>query len=120
MIKEIDVCAALKEMCDTDGLSASQLLPACKSGLDWVRRHLKENVNEDDAVVIKTAASMARFFLFVKRLSSPDDYASLKVGDMTVARDLQKEYEIEKQLKTAALIEAADILKDGGFYFGAN
>lgn len=120
MIREIDVCAALKDMCDTDDFSTSELLAVCKSGLDWVKRHLKENVSEDDTAVVKTAASMARFFLFIKRLSSPDDYASLKVGDMTVKRDLQKEYEIEKQLKTAALIEAADILKDGGFYFGAN
>ncbi|MBQ8028616.1 MAG: hypothetical protein IJ262_04340 [Clostridia bacterium] len=120
MIEPVDVCAVLKELCDTGEFSLSELLSVCKAGLEWVRSRLKEEVSEENPLVLTTAAAMARFFLFIKMLSQPDDFGSLKVGDMTIKRDFQKEFEIEKELKNQAIVDAAEILKDGGFCFCVN
>ncbi|MCM1365268.1 MAG: hypothetical protein NC122_09045 [Faecalibacterium sp.] len=117
MIEAIEVCAILKEYTDFEDMGATDLLLPCQQGLDWVRRHLRDDVNENDPLIIKTAAALARFNIFVKRIGETERYKSYKVGDMTIQRNLEEEYNIEKEMRQQALIEAAEILKDGGFYF---
>ena len=38
---------------------------------------------------------------------------------MTIQRDLEKEFSIEKTMRDEAFLKSADILTDGGFYFAA-
>ncbi|MCM1543991.1 MAG: hypothetical protein NC110_01715 [Ruminococcus sp.] len=117
MIEPIEVCAVLKENSDFGQMGATELLLPCQRGLEWVKRHLKDDADEDDPLIAKTAAALARFYLFQKSLGETERYESYKAGDMTVQRDIEKEYAIEKEMRQQALVDAAEILKDGGFYF---
>lgn len=110
----------LSESMENDDLTADDLMPSCRLAVEWLSRHIREDADSDGVLACKVAAAMARFYLFVSLLGKTESYGSFKVGDMTVKRDIQKEYEIEKELRTQALCEAADILKDGGFFFAAN
>lgn len=117
MIDAIEICAILKEYAGFEDMEATALLPCCQRGLDWVKSRLKDDVNEDDPLIARTAAALARFELFVKGIGETGRYRSYKVGDMTIQRDIQTEYEMEKEMRKQALVQAAEILKDGGFCF---
>lgn len=100
--------------------SDDKIRASCRQAVDWLARHLKETADSESDLALRTAAAMARFYIFVINMGESRSYENFKVGDMTVKRDLQKEYEIEKELRTRALCDAAEILKDGGFYFVSN
>lgn len=117
MIEPIEVCAILKEYSSFEDMKPTELLLPCQRGLDWVKRHLKDDANEDDPLIGKTAAALARYYLFIKQRGEVERYTSYKAGDMSVQRDIEKEFAFEKEMRQQALIDAASILKDGGFYF---
>lgn len=120
MVEPEQVGALLREDVYFEDMSQKDIMPACETAVLWLKRHIKDGADGDSPLACKTAAAMARFYIFVSLMGKNDSYGSFKVGDVTVKRDLQKEYEIEKELRTQALCDAAEILKDGGFYFAAN
>lgn len=119
MVEPIDVCALLKEYADLEDFSESELLPFCERALSFVFGRLKEGADKGSFLVAEAAAAQARLELFNRMLASPDRFRSYKAGDVTIQRDLQKEFEIEKTLRDEAFLRAAEILKDGGFFFEA-
>lgn len=119
MVEAVDVCAILKEHADLENFSVTELLPACKRALAFVLENLRDGVDPGCSLVAETAAAEARFRLFFRMISLSDRFKSYKAGDMTVQRDLEKEFLIEKEMHDEALVRAAGILKDGGFFFEA-
>lgn len=119
MLDAARVCALLKECAAAEGFPAEKLLPFCQRGVDFVLRRLKAEEYAEDPRAAFAAAAASRYYLFVSCLGSEESFRSFKVGDMTVQRDAQKELQAEKQLFSEALSDAAEILKDGGFYFEA-
>jgi len=117
MIEAAEVYAVLKENPEFSDAEASQLMLQCQAGVDKVKRNLKDGVNEDDPLIGKTAAAMARYYFFLSCVGGTQKYSSYKVGDLTVQRDFEKEFELENRLMQQAIADAAEILKDGGFYF---
>lgn len=117
MITAIDVCVKLK--CDPDYESEADniLLPYCQMGLDWVNSRLLETADRDDPLVCQTAAAMARYLLFERKIAGEYSLSSYKVGDISVQRDIEKEFAVEDMLLRRYLALAVSILKDGEFYF---
>ncbi len=121
MIEPTEVCAILKEYADLEDVSISELLPVCKRALTFVQSLLKDDVDCNLPQIAAVAAAQARLEVFHKMLSAPDRFKSYKAGDMTIERDLEKEFMIEKKVRDEVFLKNADILKDkGGFYFAAN
>lgn len=120
MIEPTDVCAILKEHADLEDVAQEQLLPVCKRALEFVKGLLKEDADSESPCVAALAAAEARVQVFVRMLSEPDRFSSYKAGDMTIQRDLEKEFAIEKAMRDEAFLKSAAILKDGGFYFAAH
>lgn len=113
------VYALVQEYTDTDDIKAEAVLPLCQRALDFVISKLKNPEDKGNPLVARTAAGVARYYLFLKRLGERRRFSKYKVGDVSVERDLDKELNTEKQLYIQTLAEAAEILKDGGFYFSA-
>ena len=111
-----DVLNSLKKYADTDGYKTEQMLPSCNDGLTWVVQRLKEGVDENDPLILSTAAAMAHFYFFLKRLCEPDKYQNYKVGDVTVKQEPLKLLQFEKEMRKQAIADACSILKDCGFY----
>lgn len=117
MVSVTDVCNALKNYSDTEGVSESQLLSFAEAGLSFVKGRLRKDADETDPLILRTATVIAHYNFFLGTISSSDRYESYKAGDMTVRRSLQKEFQIEKEVLMNALVDAASILTDKGFCF---
>lgn len=117
MTEPNSVCSSLVSSGVFPDFTAEELLPFCLRAVDWLSRHLKDDADSNSALALKTAEAVARYNIFTSRIGITESYGSFKVGDMTLKRDVAKEYEIEKALYTEALCDAAEILKDGGFCF---
>ena len=111
-----NVLFALREYVELYSFSNDQLLPSCKKGLNWVYARLRSGVDEDDPLILTTAVALAHYFFFVCRLSDPDKYESYKVGDVTIRKDANKLFQIEKDMRNQAIADASSILTDCGFY----
>lgn len=119
MIQAVEVCALLKEYALAQDEEPEELLPLCRRGLDFVLHRLRRDADENDPLIAKTAAALAKFYLFERQFSGENSFQSHKAGDMTIQRNLRAELDFERQTRDAALAEAAEILRDGGFFFGA-
>ena len=104
MVTVTDVYNALKNYSDTEGVSESQLTSFAEAGLNFVKGRLRDDSDENSPLILRT-------------ISSTDRYESYKAGDMTIRRNISKEFQIEKEVLINALCEAADILTDKGFCF---
>ncbi len=116
MISVSDVYGVLCTYETSKGISSEELLPCCKRGLEWVKNRLRDDADENDPLITMTAAAIADFYFFIKRLSDIDSYESYKVGDMTIKRNPEKEMKLALEKRAFAIAEAGSILKDGGFY----
>ena len=110
------VLAVLRDNRLFDDISEAVLLRESVRALGAVKEQLRDDVDPTDPRVALTAAALARYRLFCAMLESGERFASYKAGDITIARDLKAEFEMEKQLRDQALLDAVPILKDGGFY----
>ena len=119
MINISDVYAALCTYESVKGYSSDMLFPCCEQGLGWVRENLKDTADENDPLIITTAAALADFYFFLKRQSETDSYDRYNVGDMTVSRNAEKELRVAERKRDLAIARAHSILKDGGFFFSA-
>ena len=118
MTQVSDVLDLLMNYADIEGYSSEQLLPSCERGLQWVKERLRSGVAAQDFLVCSTAAALAHYFFFLCRMSEPDKYETYTAGDMTVRRNIEKEFLYETEIKNQAIAAASTILEDGGFYFG--
>ena len=116
MYNYVDVYNSLMAYSDMDGYDEEQVLPSCEDGLAWVNRHLKDGVDEKNPLILSTAAAMAHFYFFLKRLCEPEKYQNYKVGDVTVKQEPLKLLQFEKEIRKQAIADACSILKDCGFY----
>ena len=119
MINISDVYAALCTYESVKGISSEVLFPCCEQGLNWIKSNLKDSADENDPLIISTAAALADFYFFLQRQSETDSYESYKVGDMTISRNAEKELALAEKKRDLALARAHSILRDGGFYFCA-
>lgn len=117
MISVNDVYTLFCNYSDVTDFTEEQLLPCCQDGLNWVLRRLRDTADKSDPLITETAAAIAHFFFFIRRLTEPDKYENLKIGDMTITQNPMKQYQAEKELRRQAIANAAPILKDGGFFF---
>ena len=117
MINVSDVYAALCTYESVKGYGSDMLFPCCEQGLSWVKENLRDTADENDPLIITTAAALADFYFFLKKQSETDTYESYKVGDMTVSRNAEKELKVAERKRDLAIARACSILKDGGFYF---
>ena len=115
MITVSDVIGALSLYSDTKDCPAEKLTAFATAGLDYVKSRLKDTADENSPLIIETAAAVAHYHFFLGAISSSDRYESYKAGDMTVRRNISKEFQIEKEVMLNALCEAAEILTDKGF-----
>ncbi len=112
-----DVTDCLMNYADMEAYTAEQLQPYCDAALSQVRINLKPGISDENPLVIPTAAAIAHFNFFLARLSETDKYEAYTAGDMTVRRNLQKEFIFEERIKNEALAAASSILRDMGFAF---
>lgn len=117
MISVNDVYTLLCDYSDTEDYTEEQLTPCCEEGLNWVLNRLKSTADKSNPLIAETAAAIAHFFFFIRKLAEPDKYESYKVGDITVKQNPLKQYQTEKELRRQAIANAASILNDEGFYF---
>ncbi|MBQ7296014.1 MAG: hypothetical protein IJW86_07460 [Clostridia bacterium] len=116
MISVSDVYTILCTYETSKGYTSEELFPCCERGLRWVMSRLKEGTDENDPLIAVTAAAIANFYFFIRRLSDTDTFESYKVGDMTISRNPEKELRLAMQKRSLAIAEASSILNDGGFY----
>ena len=120
MINVSDVYAALCSYESVKGFTSQELLPCCSQGLSWVMANLRSTADEDDPLIVSTAAALADFYFFLKRQGESEAYESYKVGDMTVRRNAEKELDLAERKRDLAIARASSILTDGGFYFSGH
>lgn len=113
------VFALVKEYTDIEDMKAEEILPLCQRAIDFVFLKLKPLVDRNLPLVAETAAAVARYYIFTKKAGETRRFQKYKVGDVSMERNLEKELMAEKQMYREALANAAEILKDGGFYFSA-
>jgi hypothetical protein len=113
------VLALLRDNRLFDETDEGVLLRACVRALGEVREKLRDGVDEGDLRIASAAAALARFRLFCAMLERGERFSGFKAGDMTVSRDLKGEFAAERALRDEALVDAAPILRDGGFFFAA-
>lgn len=116
MINVSDVYTVLRSYETTKDYTGDELFPCCERGLSWVMTRLKDDADKDDPLITQTAAAIAEFYLFIRRIKDVDLYESYKAGDMTVKRNPEKEMNLAIKRRAMAISEASSILKDGGFY----
>ena len=116
MISVSDVYAALCTYESSKAFTGEELFPCCEQGLSWVKANLRDTADENDPLIIHTAAAVADFLLFLKKQTETDAYESYKVGDMTVRRNAEKELLLAEKKRDMAIARAHTILNDGGFY----
>ncbi|MBO5937304.1 MAG: hypothetical protein J6V06_00175 [Clostridia bacterium] len=116
MISVSDVYAALCTYESSKAFTGEELFPCCEQGLSWVKANLRDTADENDPLIIHTAAAVADFCLFLKKQTETDTYESYKVGDMTVRRNAEKELLLAEKKRDMAIARAHTILNDGGFY----
>lgn len=119
MISVSDVFVRLSAYSDMSDFNEDELLPSCEDGLTWVKRRLKPTADENDPLIAITAAAIAHFYFYLRRLTETDKYDSYRVGDMTIHQNPHRQYQIEKDMRREAIANAASILKDGEFCFYA-
>lgn len=107
----------LKENHAFQDVAAERLLNSSCRALEKVKRNLKDGVDENNPMILETAAALARFELFCLSLGETERFSSYKAGDVTIQKNFEKEFEFEKALRDEALANAVDILQDGGFCF---
>ncbi|MDD6012907.1 MAG: hypothetical protein PUC33_08710 [Oscillospiraceae bacterium] len=117
MISVSDVYALLRSYESLKECSGDELMPCCERGLAWVQARLKPGTDEDDPLIGLTAAAMADFYYYIRRLSETDLYENYRAGDITIGRDPEKELKLALQRRSLAIAEAQPILEDGGFCF---
>jgi len=110
------VLAVLKSIRLFDEIPEPVLLLESVRALGEVKEQLRDDADEHDPRVVLTAAALARYRLFCNMLEGGDRFSSYKAGDITIARDLKAEFELERQLRQQALLDAVPILQDGGFF----
>lgn len=113
------VLAIVKEYADLEDMGAQEILPLCQRAIDFVLGKLKPMVDRDTPLVAETAAAVARYYIFTKRMGESRRFQKYKVGDVSMERNLESELSVEQQMYREALANAADILRDGDFYFSA-
>ncbi len=116
MISVSDVYAVLCTYETSKGYTSEELLPCCTRGLQWVKNRLKDDADENDPLITLTAAAIANFYFYIKRLSDIDTYENYRVGDITIKRNPEKELKLAMEKRSLAIAEASSILKDTGFY----
>ena len=116
MISVSDVYAALCTYESSEGYTGEDLFPCCEQGLRWVRENLRDSADENDPLIVSTAAAIADFYLFLKKQTEGDSYESCRVGDITVKRNIEKELLVAQKKRDMAIARAHSILIDGGFY----
>lgn len=116
MIEVSDVYSLMTVYADTRTYAQQDIVPCCEKGLDWVNERLRDDVDPDNPLIAQTAAAMAHFYFFIFRLTDPEKYENCKVGDITYNRNIEKEFEFENRIRNQAIADAAEILRDGGFY----
>ena len=116
MVNISDVYAALCTYESAKGYTGEVLFPCCEQGLAWVKENLRETADENDPLIVVTAAAIAEFYFFLKKQAETDSYENYKVGDMTVSRNPEKELKIAERKRDLAIARAHSILNDGGFY----
>ena len=119
MISVNDVFVRLSAYSDMSEFNEDDLLPSCEDGLSWVTRRLRPTADENDPLIAITAAAIAHFYFYLRRLTETDKYDSYKIGDITVNQDPHRQYQIEKDMRREAIANASSILKDGEFCFYA-
>ncbi len=113
------VLAILRDNRLFDETDEGVLLRAAVRALGEVKEKLRPGADESDPRVAVTAAALARFRLFSELTENGGRFAGFKAGDITVSRNLKAEFETERALRDEALINAAPLLRDGGFFFAA-
>ncbi len=112
-----DVQVALRSLPIADNRSDGLLEHCCEKAVDWVRSRLKEGVKENSNLVLSTMVAMAEFFLSMEGMSESDGYDTYSVGDLTFRRNCERELKVAIEKRNQALSYAAEILRDGDFYF---
>ena len=93
------------------------LLRAAKTAALRLRTIIKDEQFAETDKAKNLAEAYARYFF---RLLSFDASTSAKVGDITIRSDERKLLDVEEKLLESAIESAADILKDGEFFFEAS
>ncbi len=92
-----------------------KLLSLCESGLDWVKRHKKSEISDDDNRIPYAAAAIAYYNYALSTLTDSEDPKTFKAGDITVTKDTKAKIEIAEKVRDSRLIEVSDILVDTQF-----
>ncbi len=92
-----------------------KILSLCESGLDWAKRHIKPEIDDDDSRIAYAAAAIAYYNYALSHLTDSDDPKSFKAGDISVSKDIKAELEIAEKIRNSRLIEVSDILIDTQF-----
>ncbi len=117
MYNVCDVQVALRCLPIAENRTENLLEYCCERAVEWVKCRLREDVGEDNPLVLSTMVAMAEFFLVMDGMGETDSYDTYSVGDLTFRRNCERELNIATEKKNQALSYAASILKDGDFYF---
>lgn len=95
----------------------AEVLPLCTSALNEILSRLRDDVSEDNPLIVQTAAAVAYYNCCLKSVSEKSGNQYFKAGDLTVRNNVADEISVAQTIRDNALIRAADILKDNRFVF---
>lgn len=99
----------------SDDKETQVIVSLCKNGLDWVMKHIREDISRDDIRISQAAAGIAYYDFALSKLTDSSDPRYFKAGDITVQKKIQEDIMVAEKIKQARLDAIADILEDNSF-----
>jgi len=110
------VLAILKQHVNLTQEQYADVLPLCLTALEELRGRLRPKANEGDVRVLNAAAAMALCRWQLRESIREPEMTFMKAGDITV-RGQGLPFAQIKTLREEALLAAAPLLEDSGFFF---
>lgn len=92
-------------------------MPYCETAAAVISENIRTDADASDIRLVTAAATMAYNRYLVAKNASDCEIGSVRAGDITISSDSAKAAEAAHQMMTAALIDAAPLLKDTRFLF---
>lgn len=99
----------------SDDKETQEIVSLCKNGLDWVMKHVRQDISRDDIRISKAAAGIAYYDYALGKLTDSSDPRYFKAGDVTVQKKIQEDILVAEKIKKSSLESIADILEDNAF-----
>ena len=117
MLDGMTVFIRLTQIIDCFDDEQATYLPYCETAAAVISENMKTGADASDIRLVTAAATLAYNRYLTAKNATDCEIGSLRAGDITITSDSTKTTEAVHQMMTAALVDAAPLLRDTHFLF---